>query len=266
MRIRPGERVPVDGEIQAGYSAFNESAITGESMPLDKTVGEPVYAGALNGSGVVDVRTTALPQDSTIATIIRLVEEASSAKAPSQQLVDRFAAVYTPIVVALAAVIALAGWAFGDGEMWFYRALVLLVIAVWDQGGTVSWTWLLYPVALLIVLVMSLGIAMVTARLVHAVRDLANLMPLIVRLLRYVSGVFFSIEDRVAAIDGAPSWVSLVMEYQPVAVALSLVREPLMAEYSVQWMTWAVAGGWAILFLVVGFLVFWRAEGTYGRA
>lgn len=129
VRIRPGERVPIDGQIVSGQSAFNESAITGESMPLDKTIGESVFAGALNGSGVVDVRTTALPQDSTIATIIRLVEEASSAKAPSQQMVDRFAAIYTPIVVALAAVIAIGGWAFGDGGTWFYRALVLLVIA-----------------------------------------------------------------------------------------------------------------------------------------
>lgn len=129
VRIRPGERAPIDGEIVTGHSAFNESAITGESMPLDKSAGETVFAGALNGSGVVDVRTTALPQDSTIATIIRLVEEASSAKAPSQQLVDRFAAIYTPIVVILASVIALTGWAFGDGGTWFYRALVLLVIA-----------------------------------------------------------------------------------------------------------------------------------------
>lgn len=129
VRIRPGERVPIDGEIISGHSAFNESAITGESMPLDKSVGENVFAGALNGSGVVDVRTTALPQDSTIATIIRLVEEASSAKAPSQQMVDRFAAIYTPIVVIIAALIAVTGFAFGDADTWFYRALVLLVIA-----------------------------------------------------------------------------------------------------------------------------------------
>jgi Zn2+/Cd2+-exporting ATPase len=129
VRIRPGERAPVDGQIVSGYSTFNESAITGESMPLDKAVGESVFAGGLNGSGVVDVRTMALPQDSTIATIIRLVEEASATRAPSQQLVDRFAAMYTPIVVALAVVIAVAGWIFGDGPTWFYRALVLLVIA-----------------------------------------------------------------------------------------------------------------------------------------
>lgn len=129
VRIRPGERVPIDGEIVTGISDFNESAITGESMPLDKSAGDNVFAGALNGSGVVDVRTTALPQDSTIATIIRLVEEASSAKAPSQQLVDRFASIYTPIVVMLAVAIAATGWIFGDGGTWFYRALVLLVIA-----------------------------------------------------------------------------------------------------------------------------------------
>lgn len=129
VRIRPGERVPVDGEVISGVSAFNQSAITGESMPVEKSMGEAVYAGALNGHGVVDVRVTALPQDSTIATIIRLVEEASASKAPSQQMVDRFASIYTPIVVALAAVIAAAGWMAGDAETWFYRALVLLVIA-----------------------------------------------------------------------------------------------------------------------------------------
>lgn len=129
VRIRPGERVPIDGEIVSGFSSFNQSAITGESMPIEKATGEQVYAGALNGSGVVEVRVTALPQDSTIATIIRLVEEASAAKAPSQQMVDRFASVYTPIVVALAVVVATAGWIAGDFDTWFYRALVLLVIA-----------------------------------------------------------------------------------------------------------------------------------------
>lgn len=145
-------------------------------------------------------------------------------------------------------------------------AFGVLVLVALVTGEPVTWSWLLFPLALVVVGVMALGVAMLTARVVHAVRDVANLVPLVVRLLRYISGVFFSIEDRVAAIDGAPAWVGLAMEYQPVAVALSLVREPLMAEYSVQWMTWAVAGGWAILFLVVGFLVFWRAEGTYGRA
>ena len=129
VRVRPGERVAIDGEIISGYSAFNESAITGESMPIEKGIGAHVFAGALNDSGVVDVRVTTLAQDSTISTIIRLVEEASASRAPSQQMVDRFAAIYTPAVVILAALIAIIGGLFGNGDEWFYRALVLLVIA-----------------------------------------------------------------------------------------------------------------------------------------
>lgn len=129
VRIRPGERVATDGEVISGYSAFNESAITGESMPIEKGVGARVFAGALNDSGVVDIRVTTLPQDSTISTIIRLVEEASASRAPSQQMVDRFAAVYTPAVVVLAVLIAVLGSIFANGDDWFYRALVLLVIA-----------------------------------------------------------------------------------------------------------------------------------------
>ena len=142
---------------------------------------------------------------------------------------------------------------------------VLLIIALWDQGGKVSWTWLLYPAALLIVLVMGLGIAMVTARLVHAARDLANLMPLIVRLLRYVSGVFFSIELQIQALD-APQAVALVLQYQPAALSLTLVRETIWNAAAPDPMTWAVGGAWALLFFVGGFIFFWRGEGSYGRA
>lgn len=143
--------------------------------------------------------------------------------------------------------------------------VVLLVIALWDQKGQVTWTWLLYPVALLIVVVMGLGIAMLTARMVHAVRDLANLMPLLVRLLRYVSGVFFSIELQLERL-GANDVVAAVLEYQPAAVALTLVRETIWNPAAPDPVTWAVAGGWALLFFGVGFVVFWRGEGSYGRA
>ena len=142
---------------------------------------------------------------------------------------------------------------------------VLLVIALWDQRGQVSWTWLLYPVALLIVLVMSLGLAMLTAPLVHAARDLGNLMPLVVRLLRYLSGVFFSVELQVERI-GASGALAAALQYQPVAVALDVVRETIWAPAGLDPVTWAVAAGWALVFLVLGFLVFWRGEGTYGRA
>lgn len=143
--------------------------------------------------------------------------------------------------------------------------LVLLLIALLT-GEPVTWAWLLFPVALVIVAVMGLGMAMIAARLVHAARDLANVVPLVVRLLRYISGVFFSIEARVAAIHSAPAWVGPLLEYQPAAVALTIVRQTLMSDAPLTWTAWAAASGWALLFLVIGFVVFWRAEGTYGRA
>ena len=143
-------------------------------------------------------------------------------------------------------------------------AVVVLIALV--SGEPITLEWLLFPVALLVVLVMCIGLALLGSRLVHAVRDLGNLMPLIVRLLRYVSGVFFSIEASIDRFDGAPAWIGYCLEFQPVAVALTLVREPLMAEYPVLWQTWAVALAWSFGMLIVGFIYFWRGEGTYGRA
>lgn len=145
-------------------------------------------------------------------------------------------------------------------------AFAVLVIIALISGETPTLEWLLFPVALLVVLVMCMGIALIGSRLVHAFRDLANLMSLITRLLRYVSGVFFSVEASIARFDGAPAWVGHALEYQPVAVALTLCREPLMAEYPVRWETWWVALAWAFGLLIVGFVYFWRGEGSYGRA
>lgn len=145
-------------------------------------------------------------------------------------------------------------------------AFAVLVLIALLSGESPSLTWLLFPVALLVVLVMCLAFALIGSRLVHAFRDLSNLMSLITRLLRYVSGVFFSVEASIARFDGAPAWVGHILEYQPVAVALTLVREPLMAEYPVRWETWAVALAWAFGLLIVGFVYFWRGEGSYGRA
>ena len=145
-------------------------------------------------------------------------------------------------------------------------AFLVLVLVALLTGEPVTFAWLLFPVALLVVAVMGLGMALVVSRVVHGARDLANLVPLVVRLLRYVSGVFFSIEARVAAIDGAPVWVGPVLQYQPVAVALDIVRQTLMQDVPLDLTSWAVAVGWAILFLIGGFFIFWRAEGTYGRA
>lgn len=131
FRLRPGEKVPLDGEIRVGHSAINQAPITGESVPVDKAPGDSVYAGSINGEGSLDVRVTHKAADTTLAHIIHLIEEAQAARAPSQAFVDRFARFYTPIVLLLAVLITvlpplLFGQPFGD---WFYRALVLLVIA-----------------------------------------------------------------------------------------------------------------------------------------
>lgn len=145
-------------------------------------------------------------------------------------------------------------------------AFGVLVLIALVTGEPLTWSWLLFPVALLVVVLMGVGMAMILARVVHAARDLFNLVPVAVRLLRYVSGVFFSIEARLAAIAGAPAWLGSVMEYQPFALGLTLGRQTLMQEYALDWVSWAVAAGWIVLLVGGGFLIFWRAEGTYGRA
>ncbi len=135
--VRPGERIPMDGVVLAGRSAVNQAPITGESLPVDKAPGSEVYAGAINGSGALEVRVTRLAADNTLSRLIHMVEEAQAQKAPSQRWIDRFARVYTPAVVAVAATVAvLPPLLFGqpllntpDQTGWLYRALTLLVIA-----------------------------------------------------------------------------------------------------------------------------------------
>lgn len=137
--------------------------------------------------------------------------------------------------------------------------LILLVIAL-ITGETPSWEWLLFVPALVVLALITTGMALLSAPLVHAVRDAVNLIPLLTRMLRYISGIFFPIMDYATGI-----W-QLVLAYQPIAVALTLVREPLLGELPVRWETWAVAGGWAVLLLGAGLVVFWRGEAGYGRA
>jgi Zn2+/Cd2+-exporting ATPase len=131
LRIRPGEKVPLDGTVAAGASDVNQAPITGESLPIDKHPGDDVFAGSINGHGALDMRVTRLRRDTTLARIIHLVEEAQARRAPTQAFVDRFARYYTPAVIALAVLIAVVPWAaFGQPfTEWLYRALVLLVIA-----------------------------------------------------------------------------------------------------------------------------------------
>ncbi|MFT4100338.1 MAG: HAD-IC family P-type ATPase [Burkholderiaceae bacterium] len=131
VRVRPGERIALDGRIVAGRSSVDEAPITGESLPVDKAVGDSVYAGTVNAAGSFEFEASAVAGESTLARIIAVVEQAQGAKAPTQRFVDRFASVYTPIVFALALGVAVLPplWTGGDWWEWAYRALVMLVIA-----------------------------------------------------------------------------------------------------------------------------------------
>ncbi|MFG1377261.1 heavy metal translocating P-type ATPase [Xanthobacter sp. VTT E-85241] len=129
--VRPGDKVPLDGRVAAGESEVNQAPITGESVPVFKAEGDEVFAGTINGEGALDVVTTKAANDTTLAQIIRMVGSAQSRRAPSEQWVEKFARVYTPVVMVLAVAIFLAPPLLlgGAWDVWFYRALVLLVIA-----------------------------------------------------------------------------------------------------------------------------------------
>ncbi len=131
VRVKPGERIGLDGEIVSGRSSVNQAPITGESLPVDKAEGDTVFAGTINESGSLTYRVTAAASNTTLARIIHAVEEAQGAKAPTQRFVDQFSRVYTPAVFAIALLLAilpplLLGASWHD---WIYKALVLLVIA-----------------------------------------------------------------------------------------------------------------------------------------
>ena len=131
VRVKPGERLPLDGEVVLGQSAVNQAPITGESMPVDKGPGDPVFAASINETGSFEYRVTAAAGQSTLARIIKAVEEAQGSRAPTQRFVDRFARIYTPAVLVIAVLVALVPpLAFAQPWVdWIYKALVLLVIA-----------------------------------------------------------------------------------------------------------------------------------------
>ena len=129
--VRPGDKAPLDGEVVSGSSSMNQASITGESVPVEKRRGDDVFAGTINGDGSLLVRATHRADDTTLARIIHMVEEAQAQKAPMQTFVDKFARYYTPAVLALAVLVVtvpplLLGQPFAD---WLYRGLVLLVIS-----------------------------------------------------------------------------------------------------------------------------------------
>jgi len=135
--VKPGERIPMDGRVQAGSSSVNQAPITGESVPVEKEPGAEVFAGTINGEGALEIEITHLAADNTLARLIHLVEEAQTQKTPTQRFVDRFARIYTPAVVVGAIFIAAVpplffGQPFLDtaaGHGWLYRALAMLVVA-----------------------------------------------------------------------------------------------------------------------------------------
>ena len=129
--VKPGERIALDGRVASGMSAVNQAPITGESVPVAKEPGNQVYAGTINGEGALEVESTKAANDTTLARIIRLIEEAQGRRARAEQWVEKFARIYTPTVIIFAiAVFVLPPLLFGGAwDDWFYRALVLLVIA-----------------------------------------------------------------------------------------------------------------------------------------
>lgn len=128
--VRPGERMPADGVVTEGAGSVNEAPVTGESVPVSKSVGDTVFAGTVNGEAALTIRATTAPSDNTIARVVRLVEEAQESKAPTERFIDRFARWYTPFVVLLAALVAvlpplLTGAAWDE---WIYKGLAILLI------------------------------------------------------------------------------------------------------------------------------------------
>ncbi|OIN47593.1 copper-translocating P-type ATPase [Pseudomonas azotoformans] len=131
VRVKPGERIGLDGEVTAGQSTIDQAPITGESLPIEKTVGDKVFAGTINQAGSLEYRVTAAANNSTLARIIHAVEQAQGARAPTQRFVDSFSKLYTPAVFLFALGVALIPPLFMAGAWfdWIYRALVLLVVA-----------------------------------------------------------------------------------------------------------------------------------------
>ena len=130
VAVRPGEKIPVDGEVVAGWSAVDEAMLTGESMPVDKTPGQPVYAATLNRTGFFRMRATRVGRDTALAQIIRLVEEAQGSKAPIQRMADRVAAVFVPAVSGVAVAAALFWLFLGPAPQLTYAVLTLVTVLI----------------------------------------------------------------------------------------------------------------------------------------
>jgi len=136
---------------------------------------------------------------------------------------------------------------------------VLLVILLLS-GESLRLEWLLFPVVIVLHLLINVGVGLILARIVHSSRDLRNLVPIAVRLLRYISGVFFSIDYYAGA-----GVIGVLMKYQPIALILDIARQSLLQEFDIEPLTWVIAAAWALVLPIIGLVAFWSAEATYGR-
>ena len=148
----------------------------------------------------------------------------------------------------------------------FLYALPIMVVILLVTGEPITWEWLLAPVALLLILMFSLGVALVMARVVATVQDVSEVLPYFLRIWGYMSGVMIPIADRLSRL-GVPPWATFLIEVNPGTVYLNCMRDALMGSYFSPWgwWNWALAVGWAVVVLPWGMWFFWRAEDRYGR-
>ena len=148
----------------------------------------------------------------------------------------------------------------------FYYALPIMIIILLVTGEPVTWQWLLAPVALLLIVLFSVGMALIMARIVATVRDISEVLPYFLRVWGYMSGVMIPIADRLERL-GVPDWATFIIEINPGTVFLNCMRDALMGSYFSPggWINWALAVAWTFIILPFGVWFFWRAEAEYGR-